>query len=109
MMDRSGGGERLSRRIPKILRVKREPQMMSHDSNFKNGSPKIDHLSLVQKNLSADAGRVYISVRAFETGRLPAKAYATRGRPVVFREETAVQTAIQPRVQRADVGVPLRG
>ena len=58
MMDRSGGGgERLSRRIPKILRVGRERQMVSHDSNFKDGSPKIGHLSLLKKTLPADAGR----------------------------------------------------
>src|SRR6266853_3616899 len=40
---------------------------------------------------------------------LPAKAYASRGLPGVSREETVGQTAIDLFVQRADVGVPLRG
>jgi hypothetical protein len=52
-MGRSGGGgERLSRRIPKILRVRRERQMVSHDSNFRDGSPKNRSPKSIAKNLS---------------------------------------------------------
>src|SRR5437879_1402464 len=66
MMGRlGGGGEKAT--DSKILRVRRERQMVSHDSNFKDGSPKIDHLCLLQKKLS-QLMRGELSVGACETG-----------------------------------------
>jgi hypothetical protein len=55
------------------------------------------------------AERLILVSECVKTAPLPTKTYAARGRPVVFRQETAIQTTIQPRVQRADVGIPLRG